>query len=105
MTAKSQRKQGKKPFNSGLCALWVCAAKIDSRRSAMVPQSPTAKSRWLHHHRLDPPNDFFDIFAAVEGADAEPAFAAFSEADAGRDHHVRVLEHPVEHLPTVQAFR
>ena len=61
-------------------------------------------SRGLQRELLHPLDDFFDVLAAVERADAEVAFAAGAEAAAGRDHDVRFVEHAVEPLPACQAF-
>ena len=42
---------------------------------------------------------FFDIGAAIEGADAEESFSGAAEAAAGGDDDIGFIQHFVEHLP------
>jgi len=63
---------------------------------------PAAESS---NQRGDAAADLFDVRAAVEGADAEVAFAGAAEATARCDDHVRLMEHLVEHLPAREAVR
>src|SRR5690554_6357222 len=48
---------------------------------------------------------FFDVFAGIEGADAEVAFAAGAEAAAGRADDVGFAEQLVEEVPTADLPR
>src|ERR1035437_2003751 len=49
--------------------------------------------------------DFLDVGAGIEGGDAEPAFAAGTEAGARRDDHLGIAQHLVEHSPRIEAGR
>src|SRR5438045_8842256 len=48
---------------------------------------------------------FFSIFPTIESRDSKVAFALRAETATGRDDHVYITKHTIEHLPTRQAIR
>src|SRR5205809_7865367 len=54
---------------------------------------------------LQTPRHFFGIFPAVESRDSKIAFALRAETATGRDDHVYITQHTIEHFPTRQAIR
>src|SRR5436309_16063061 len=51
------------------------------------------------------PRHFFSIVPAIESRDSKIAFALRTETATGRDDHVYITEHTIEHFPTRQAIR
>src|SRR5438046_787705 len=51
------------------------------------------------------PRHFFSIVPAIESRDSKIAFTLRAETATGRDDHVYITEHTIEHFPTRQAIR
>src|SRR5438094_10402298 len=51
------------------------------------------------------PRHFFSIVPAIESRDSKIAFALRTETATGRDDHVYITEHTIEHFPSRSAIR
>src|SRR5438093_4740940 len=51
------------------------------------------------------PRHFFSIVPAIESRDSKIAFALRAETATGRDDHVYITEHTIEHFPAREAIR
>lgn len=93
-----QEEHHRKKTSRSIAIRW-CSPALRARPPAMGWIPPESSWSSSLHQRLQSTADFLNIRARVKGRDAEVAFAGGTEAGAGGDDDLRLLQHLVEHVP------